>query len=407
LVVALQPAGIRVEAHGCPISESAFGFSAAGREHPEIDGTRVSLDSAVARAARILSQAEMPLMTGMGTDVDGARAALQLAERIGAALDHMNGASLRRNTRVLQDSGWITTTLSEVKNRADLLLCVGTNAAAGFPRFFERLVATQDAMFLPKPAARKVIMLGGDASGLPESLQPHFQFIPCPHDALTDAISVLRCIVRNRAVPELPVAGIEFEILRDLGARLKAARYGVIVWAAGQLDFPHADLTVESLAELIKDLNRTTRCAGLPLGGRDGDLTVNQVATWQTGYPLPLSFARGFPEHDPYRYDGERMLANGAADALLWVSTFDATTRQPPRTAIPTVVLARPGANLSTAPEVFIPVATPGLDHAGHIFRCDGVVVLPLRALRATDLPSAAHVLGAIEKQLPPEAGAA
>ena len=33
-------------------------------------------------------------------------------------------------------------------------------------------------------------------------------------------------------------------------------------------------------------------------------------------------------------------------------------------------------------PEVHIPVGTPGIDHAGEIFRTDGVVALPLAALR-------------------------
>lgn len=90
-----------------------------------------------------------------------ARAALQLAERIGATVDHMNGEALRRNTRVLQDTGWITTTLSEVKNRADLLLFVDVDVGTGFPRFFERVVSTRDAMFLPDPAAREIVILGG------------------------------------------------------------------------------------------------------------------------------------------------------------------------------------------------------------------------------------------------------
>jgi formylmethanofuran dehydrogenase subunit B len=45
-------------------------------------------------------------------------------------------------------------------------------------------------------------------------------------------------------------------------------------------------------------------------------------------------------------------------------------------------------------------VATPGLDHAGHVYRCDSVVSLPLRGLRGSALPAVASVLNAITEQL-------
>ncbi len=50
--------------------------------------------------------------------------------------------------------------------------------------------------------------------------------------------------------------------------RLRAARYAVFCWSAAELDFPHAELTVQAVAELVRDLNRTTRAAALPLAGR-------------------------------------------------------------------------------------------------------------------------------------------
>ena len=35
---------------------------------------------------------------------------------------------------------------------------------------------------------------------------------------------------------------------------------------------------------MIKDINdKGTRCSGLPLAGKDGDLTANQVCGWTTG----------------------------------------------------------------------------------------------------------------------------
>ena len=93
------------------------------------------------------------------------------------------------------------------------------------------------------------------------------------------------------------------------------------------------------------------------------------------------------------------MLQKNEADALLWVSSFNEKRAQP-ETTIPTVVLGRSGMSFSKEPDVYIPVATPGIDHSGHVYRTDSVVALPLRKLRESALPSVAQVVAEIEKAL-------
>jgi formylmethanofuran dehydrogenase subunit B len=55
---------------------------------------------------------------------------------------------------------------------------------------------------------------------------------------------------------------------------------------------------------------------------------------------------------------------------------------------------------LGQQPAVFIPVGTPGIDHAGTMIRCDNVVSLPMKNLGRSQLPRAADVLAAIENAL-------
>jgi formylmethanofuran dehydrogenase subunit B len=165
------------------------------------------------------------------------------------------------------------------------------------------------------------------------------------------------------------------------------------------LDFPHAELTVDQLAGLAKDLNQTIRFAGLSLGGAEGAVTASATTTWITGYPLRVSFASGAPDYDPYRYDIGRMLADGEGDLLVWTASFSPDLG-PPKTKLPMVVLGTPGLKLAKAPEVFIPIGTPGVDHEGRLVRVDNVVSLPLQNLGRSDLPSAASVLAAIEAAL-------
>src|SRR6185312_5751117 len=104
--------------------------------------------------------------------------------------------------------------------------------------------------------------------------------------------------------------------------------------------------------------------------------------------------------HDPFLNSAERLIESGEADALVWVSTFGGGPPPILPPELPLILLAPPGSEMSAAPAVFLPVGRPGIDHAGQIFRSDGVVALPLRALRASGLPSAGETLGAIAQAL-------
>jgi formylmethanofuran dehydrogenase subunit B len=139
-------------------------------------------------------------------------------------------------------------------------------------------------------------------------------------------------------------------------------------------------------------LNEHTRFAGLPIAGNDADTTANQVCLWQTGYPVRISFAGGRVSYDPHRYGVDEGIARADIDALVWIASFD-PDRTPPSTSVPTIVLARPGMHLSPAPAVQIDVATPGVHHAGHLYRGDSVVAVRLRGFVDSPLPSVARVV--------------
>jgi formylmethanofuran dehydrogenase subunit B len=401
LAVDVSGSAVSVRAGVCPLAERGFQSPPASAE-PRVGGKARPLAQAVAEAAAILGRARAAVFSGMGTDLLGARALLALADRCGAVVDHMNSGAKLRNLLAVQDGGWITTTLSEVRNRADLIVLAGTPAVARFPRFFERCVWNEDTLFGLDTASRDIVYLGRGldtrAGVAPGGRAP--RVLECDVARLGEAFSVMRALLAGQSLQRDEAAGLPMAQWQALVERMKAARYGVVVWAAPDLDFPHAELAVQTLAELIKDLNRVTRFAGLPLGGNDGDFTANGVEMWQTGFPFRTRFAAAGPDYDPYHHCTERLLATGEADALLWVSSFD-ERRGPPAADVPAVVLGRPGMRFEREPEVFIPVGVPGLDHAGHYFRTDKVVALPLRKLRESALPSVAQAAAAIAVALP------
>jgi formylmethanofuran dehydrogenase subunit B len=209
----------------------------------------------------------------------------------------------------------------------------------------------------------------------------------------------MRAITKGAALPSDTIAGLPRAAIDDLLARCKAAAYGVIVWTPSSFDFPNADLTVQAINEFIKELNLTQRFAGLSLGGSEGSTSANAVCTWQSGFPLRVSFASGKADYDSNRYDAKRMIAAKETDLLVWLASFT-DALNPPDTDIPAIVLGTPHLKPKRTPKVFIPVGTPGVDHAGTIVRVDSVVSLPLRKLRQSKLPAAADVIASIEAAL-------
>lgn len=343
---------------------------------PQINGQQVTMPQAIAYAAKLLKASQQPLFTGLGTDVAGFRSVFKLAQKTNATLQHMNAASTARNMKVLQSTGWQTTTLTEVKNRADVIVCIGSNIIAHHPRFFERFVDC-DGLFI-KAENRETIIVG-EHIGTQKDLSSDVKntFIRCEQSNLPEITQVLRALVAGKKLVATEVAGINMQVLQALADTLHNAKYAVLAWVAKDLDFPHAELTIQHMTETVALLNQTTRAAGLPLGGSDGDTSVNNANTWLTG--LTLNDAE--TEHD----------------CMVWVNSFSAK-KPPQKTDKPLIIIGNSNTQFAKSPAVFIPVATPGVDCNGTLFRVDSSVILPLKKVRESNLLTLSEVMSEIEK---------
>jgi len=385
--------------NGCQKSQIFF-TQATSNTSPSMFGVDCDLDLAVKAAAKILHVSNHPLFAGLGTEVQGMRSVMALAEKTGATLDHMHSESTVRNTLAMQNSGWQTTTLTEVKNRADLIVAIGTDIVTSHPRFFEKLVWNADNLF--NKTTPEVIFLGATgntSAGIsPDGHTP--TVVAAETQDLPAIMSALNAMAHNKKLDAHEIAGVRLTELKAVLEKIKAAKYAVIVWSAGCLKITHAELTVQSITQLIATLNENTRVTGLPLNSGDGDSSINNTSAWLTGYPTRNRFnvhqRGGEFSYDTYHFSTQQQLNN--CDALLWISTFNAYT--PPSGVAPTIVIGHPDMQFTQAPDVFIPVGIPGLDHAGTMFRMDSSVALPLKSLRKQALPTLSDVLRQIETLL-------
>lgn len=400
LVVERTDQGLKVLKNGC-------GKSIAGFERelppssPKVAGKEVDLAKAIKEAGKLIGKAAQPLYGGLATDVEGMRAVLALAERSGGIVDHALSEAQYRNFKILQSSGWIMSTLTEARNRADLFIIAGSDIHKLHPRFFERIVSPPDSMFEVEAPKRTVVFIGKglDRSGAKGSRIGEVMTIACKDEQAGDVVALVRACLRGFRIAESKLEGVSLAEIAALAERCRNAKYGVVVWAPPALNFPFADLAVDQFTGLSKDLNPTIRSVGLTLGGAEGAITAAGVCTWISGYPLRVSYATGAPDYDPYRWAIGRMLKEGEGDLLVWIASISPDF-SPPETDLPMIVLGTPGLKLAKEPAVFIPVGTPGLDHAGRLIRVDSVVSLPVKDLGRAPLPPVADILASVEAAL-------
>jgi len=385
LTVEASRGELRATGNACPKAERAYARTLPAAA-PAVNGKPVELDTALAAAARLLKRSRQPLLGGLGTDVDGTRAALALAERCGGIVDHLHGRALARNVRVLQTRGYATTTLAEVRNRADLVVLCGVDINDDFHNFASTCLRPADALVPERLAARRLFHLG-PAKQAPRHPGLGVEQVACGADELLETVNALRAL---RAGRQVRLKGKRLQALAGIIAALAASEYAVFVWAPGQLG-DDGDLLISAVCDLVNDINRDKRAAGLALGGNDGGQSALATCAWQTGYPLHVSYAGTVLDYDPLRHDTARLLASGEVDALLWVSTFRPVA--PPDSALPLIVIGTPGTPVRATNSVFLPAGTPGLDHRGQLIRTDAVVALPLPQLRDSALPAAATLL--------------
>lgn len=391
ITVEIDSANHSFEVNGCRIAQARFS-SIVNPMHDKcyVDGDPVEHAIAIQTTAERISKSKALVITGMYTDVAGSRAALKLAERKSAVIMQCDGEGNHSQVSRIQRSGGYFTTLSEIRSRADLILVFGRGPVSECPRILNMLQFQHsgDGAFARK--ASFVVVGTGDNCAPKGSTS--FECNPEQYGMLADAI---RLRVQNKRRNSNP-GFISDEQINRLTGMITKANYPVLIWSESDFKFPLGDIAIDSINQLIETLNVKGRCAGLVVSGSASRPTVDQVATWQFGKPLPLSFRTGEPDYFPQYHSFESLEKRHDVDLVLWVGGLDDQPRIPESKADVIVIShSRP-----TKSRLFIPVGIPGVHHDGHLFRTDQVVALHVQRTVPSAVPSAADVLTSILSEL-------
>jgi formylmethanofuran dehydrogenase subunit B len=378
----------------CPVGRAWFGD---GRVPGRIlrGGAEASLEAALADAAETLAAAPGGALVLLAPDLStqGQRAALAVADLLRATVDTVTSEPAAAGLLAAQRRGRAAATLGEVRNRADVLLFWGVDPAPRYPRFLSRYALDPVGTHVAGGrAARTVISVSIGRDRGPAGAESELALAP---DQEIAALSVMRAVALGHALGELPPA---LQAAAEAATRLTTAAYAVLVHDGEPGEEPGRDAyRTEGLIALTQALNGRTRAALSTLragGNRSG---AEAALTWQTGYPMAVSYRGGYPRYLP----ASRGLAEpGGAGAILVAGSAgalaDALAGVGSRS--PVIVI---GPRASDAPfpvRVAIDTGVAGIHEGGTAYRMDEVP-LPLRpplggARSAAD--TLAALLGAI-----------
>jgi formylmethanofuran dehydrogenase subunit B len=294
----------------------------------------------------------------------------------------------------IQQVGESTSSLGEVRNRADLVLFWGADPAQSHPRHFERYSVDPAGLFVPRGRAdRTVVVIDSEETATSRLADVFLKIRP---DADFEVIWSLRQLLRGISLPPSFDAGVPARQLQDLADRMTACRYGAVFFGLGLAQRGIGHKNVEALLSLVDDLNDHTRFIARRLR-IPGDVTgADSVLCWLTGFPFAVNLSRGFPRYNPGEYSANDLLERGEVDACLLVGSESCSElserAQRAIKRLPTIALDYPNAHPPFEATVQVTTAIYGVHAPGTAYRMDEVPI-PLRRLVPSSLPTDDDIL--------------
>ncbi len=421
--------------NGCALSNAKFlGFTSEHRlRRPLVKKNgklvEVSLEEAVHKSAEILATANYPILYDWSsTSCEAQRIGVELAEEIGGVLDNTSTVCHGPSILSIQEVGIPTSTLGQIRHRADLIIYWGCDPWSAHPRHLERYTSFTEGRFRRsewktymqklKAAAGQKKLESVRRRGCVVKFHPHVHTEPCGLSGAPEALckegrklividvrktmtakiadcfvqvepnkdyelmQALRALIKDQELDVDNVAGVPVEYLEGIADALESCEFGVIFFGMGLTQTAGKMRNIEVAIQLVRDLNARTKFLIAPMRGHFNVAGANIVLTWQSGYPYAVDFSLGYPRYNPGETSVVDILLREESDAALVIASDPAATL--PREAVrhlvknPLIVIDPHMNATSLMANVVFPSAFVGIEVGGTAYRMDRVP-LPLK----------------------------
>jgi formylmethanofuran dehydrogenase subunit B len=421
--------------NACGMGEAKFlGYSAHRPTKPLIrkngELVQATLSEAIKKSAKILAEASYPILYGWSnTSSEAQRIGVELAEEVGGVIDNTSTVCHGPSVLSIQDVGYSTCTLGQIRHRADLVMYWASNPWSAHPRHIERYTNFTEGRFRSSEWDRYLSNLNAYRSkqriqrttklnreirkaaaqtppseerlqGLPHSLFEKERrmivvdvrrtrsadladyFMQVEPNKDYEIFQALRVLLRDEELEVDSVGGVPVETLEDLVDVLVGCEFGVLFFGVGLTMSEGKVRNIEAGISLVRDLNQYTKFIIMPMRGHYNVTGANIVSTWQTGYPYAVDMSRGYPRYNPGETSVIDILSRGESDAALVVAS-DPVAHFPKQAAQhlvknPLIVIDPENTATSLVADVVLPTAVCGIEAEGTAYRMDRVP-LPLK----------------------------
>jgi formylmethanofuran dehydrogenase subunit B len=423
--------------NACGMGESKFlGYSNHRPLKPLIrkngELVEVSTDEAVKKSAEILADSRYPILYGWSnTSCEANRIGVELAEEVEGVIDNTSTVCHGPAVLSMQDIGYPSCTLGQVRHRADLVIYWGCNPWSAHPRHIERYTNFAEGRFRSSDWGHYLSVLNSSRTKKRTErttfLDPGFETDECliPKTVSVDKMErlppqllqkkrkmividvrrtrtadiadcfvqtepnkdyelmqTLRALIRNEDLNVDSVAGVPIEVLEELTNILISCEFGMLFFGVGLTMSAGKLRNIDVALSLTRDLNKFTKFLIMPMRGHYNVSGANIVLTWQTGYPFAVDFSRGYPRYNPGETSVVDILSRGENDASLIVSSDPVAHF--PKAAVenlvktPLIVIDPETSATSLMADVVFPCAVAGIEVEGTAYRMDKVPI-PLK----------------------------
>lgn len=367
------------------------------RENGELK--EVSYDEAIKKAAEILYKSRRPLLYGWSSTVcEADKVGVELAEDIGAVIDNTASVCHGPSVLAIQDVGLPSCTLGEVKNRADLVIYWGANPAYAHANHMKRYSYVSKGFWTAEGKKGKKLVVVDPRKTMTTKMADVFVQLKQGYDF--PVFSALRAILRGHAdvVPD-EVGGVPKEQLMEIAEMVKGAKFVMTFFGMGVTHTGARHNNIVNAIQFTRAAHLHTKASIMPLRGHYNVAGINQVLTWETGFPFAIDMARGYPWYNPGENSATDCLWRGDCDSAMIIASDPGAHFPGPslrHLAKISVIQIDPFANPTTEfADIVIPTAVSGIDSEGSVYRMDNIPIR-LRKIIDSDVPTDEEIVGRI-----------
>ncbi|MFX1571552.1 MAG: formylmethanofuran dehydrogenase subunit B [Promethearchaeota archaeon] len=351
-----------------------------------------SWDEAIDKTVDILKQSTNPVLYGFSTSSCEAQfEGIKLAKLINGFIDSNSTICQGKVLDTAKETGITLTTITELINKADLLILWGANVAESIPRLLNKVLFSRGKFRMTGREIKTLIALDPMKTASFGVMGVRDIALNIEPGKDIELIKVLKeeCCTEG-SIPEHSVAGIDTNDLKRILLHLTGSEYGVIFIGQGILKTQSGSSVIHALLELVQIINEKQqkgRISVVMLGGHYNMAGFEHVALSSYGKNNSLQFI-----NNKLSETSDNVIAkvkNEDFDSSLIVGT-DPISHLPIQlskklAAKPLILIDNKKSATSQIADVILPSAITGIECSGLAYRLDHI---PIELKKVINAPS-------------------